>query len=88
MARADSVLAVCTVRCPFIIVQATRIDGRPVQASVKNNLLFQAFSTNTIMAKGYAKDQPQGFSNRIEKVAIIGVRQGFRAHVFESRVYL
>lgn len=26
------------------------------------------------MAKVYAKDQPQGFSNRIEKVAIVGVR--------------
>lgn len=26
------------------------------------------------MASGYAKDQPQGFTNRIEKVAIVGVR--------------
>jgi len=29
------------------------------------------------MAKGYVKDQPKGFSNRIEKVAIIGVRRVF-----------
>jgi hypothetical protein len=26
------------------------------------------------MAGRYAKDQPQGFTNRIEKVAIVGVR--------------
>jgi hypothetical protein len=25
------------------------------------------------MAVGYAKDQPEGFTNRIEKVAIVGV---------------
>ena len=29
------------------------------------------------MAKEHANDRPQGFSNRIEKVAIIGVCQGF-----------
>jgi hypothetical protein len=27
------------------------------------------------MAVGYAKDQPEGFTNRIENVAIIGVRR-------------
>jgi hypothetical protein len=27
-----------------------------------------------IMAQGYGNDQPQGFRNRIEKIAIIGVR--------------
>ena len=25
------------------------------------------------MSQGYAKDQPKGFSNRIEKIAIVGV---------------
>lgn len=35
---------------------------------------FPTLTTRTIMAKVYAKDQPQGFSNRIEKVAIVGVR--------------
>jgi hypothetical protein len=29
------------------------------------------------MVVGYAKDQPEGFSNRIERVAIVGVRQSF-----------
>ncbi len=28
------------------------------------------------MATQYAKDQPKGFTNRIERVAIIGVRLG------------
>lgn len=32
------------------------------------------------MTLGYAKDQPQGFSNRIEKVAIVGVCQSFYTH--------
>jgi len=27
------------------------------------------------MARNYAKDQPAGFTNRIEKVAIVGVSQ-------------
>lgn len=27
------------------------------------------------MAGKYASDQPEGFTNRIEKVAIVGVRQ-------------
>lgn len=49
---------------------------------------FQAFSTKTTMAKGYAKDQPQGFSNRIENVAVIGVRKGLKVQVLKSRVYL
>ena len=29
------------------------------------------------MAMGYARDQPPGFTNRIERVAIIGVRTYF-----------
>lgn len=39
-------------------------------------LLHQHFKIQTIqinMSQGYAKDQPKGFSNRIEKIAIVGV---------------
>lgn len=40
------------------------------------------------MAKGYGNDQPQGFSNRIEKVAIVGVRRVFKQSRVRQDTYL
>jgi hypothetical protein len=36
------------------------------------------------MAQKYAKDQPAGFTNRIEKVAIVGVSQHSHFDPFQS----
>jgi len=81
-------LAVCTksiARLPRRSLVETAIQYNSQSRTISP---FQAFSTKTTMAKGYAKDQPKGFSNRIEKVAIIGVRRVFTPPCLSQECHL